>query len=236
MSEEYVMSSSIVKVAVQPLEFSPDQERMIRDMYLNGAPPEEAAVLLEVAKLRRLNPILKQVHFIPRWDSAKKRNVWAAQVSIDGLRVIAERTGLYEGQDEPEFEHNQAEKGRLILAKVRVYRKGWTRPAVGVAYWDEYAQQYKNQQGQWELSPMWRRMPHVMLAKCAEALALRKAFPEDTSGLYIPEEMGTEKEVTTPHSAPAPKTLPIAKRMPIVDVAPGQTEEEALAAHEEAQS
>jgi hypothetical protein len=105
----------------------------------------------------------------------------SVQVSIDGFRLIAERTGNYAGQDEPEFVMN--EQNQMIAAKVTVYKfspSGQRYPAaVGVAYWGEYAQN----------SPMWSKMPRTMLAKCAEALALRKAFPQELSGLYTSEEM-----------------------------------------------
>jgi phage recombination protein Bet len=188
------MTTAIVKQEGAPiaarLEFSDDQRLMIRDMYAKGATDQEFSVLLEIASVRRLNPLLKQIHFVKRWDGKLKREVWAAQVSIDGLRAIAERTGRYDGQDEPEYIY---ENNKLVCAKVKVYRKDWGRPAVGVAHWNEFVQTTK------EGGPtrFWQQMPHVMLAKCAEAAGHRKAFPEDTSGLYIPEEMG-QAENTVP--------------------------------------
>lgn len=181
--EHMAMSSAM------PLDFSSDQRQLIRDTFCNGASDSEFEVLMEVARARRLNPLFKHIYFVKRYDSQKKREVWSTQVSIDGLRTIAERTGKYDGQDEPEY---IIENGRLICAKVRVYRKDWTRPAVGVAFFDEYAQ--KTREG--GLTAFWRDKPHVMLAKCAESLAMRKAFPEDMSGLYTPEEMGAVERVT----------------------------------------
>lgn len=171
-----------------PMDFTEEQKQLIRDSFANGASDAEFAVLLEVARARRLNPLLKQIHFVQRWDSEKHRMVWASQVSIDGLRALAERTGLYQGQDEPEFVDNP--DGTLKVCKVRVWRKDWPRPAVGVAYWNEYVQTTRDKQtGKTRPTAMWSRMPHVMLAKCAEALALRKAFPEDMAGLYTTDEM-----------------------------------------------
>lgn len=171
-----------------PLAFDEDQRRMIRDSFANGASDAEFAMLLEVAKARRLNPLLRQIHFVKRWDSQKRCEVWSVQAAIDGLRAIAERTGLYAGQDEPEFEETD---GAIKLCRVRVWRKDWPRPAVGVAYWSEYVQTIRDKvSGKERPSAMWARMPHVMLAKCAESLALRKAFPEDMGGLYSDEEMG----------------------------------------------
>jgi phage recombination protein Bet len=164
------------------LEFTDEQRQMIRDTYANGANDKEFSVLLEIAKKRRLDPMLRQIHFVQRWNADLKRMVWAPQVSIDGLRAIAQRTGLYDGQDEPEFEERA---GELYLAKVRVYRKDWARAAVGVAYWSEYVQTTKDG----NMTRMWRQMPHVMLSKVAESIALRKAFPEDCGGLYTDEEM-----------------------------------------------
>jgi phage recombination protein Bet len=165
------------------LTFTAEQEQLIRDSFANGASNQEFQVLMAVAKARRLNPLLKQIHFVDRWDRQKNRKVWSTQVSIDGLRAIAERTGRYDGQDEPVYEYDS--KGGLERAKVRVYRRDWNRPAVGVALFAEYAQTTK----EGGLTSFWREKPHVMLAKCAEALAIRKAFPEDTAGLYVPEEM-----------------------------------------------
>ena len=89
-----------------PMEFTEEQKQLIRDTFANGASDAEFSVLLEVARARRLNPLLRQIHFVQRWDSEKHRMVWATQVSIDGLRAVAERTGLYQGQDEPEFVEN----------------------------------------------------------------------------------------------------------------------------------
>jgi phage recombination protein Bet len=196
----------VVRSAVEPLAFTEEQRKMIRDTFANGAADAEFAVLMEVAKARRLNPLLRQVHFVARWDSQKSRSVWAVQVSIDGLRAIAERTGLYAGQDDPEFVENP--DGSIKLCKVRVYRKDWPRPAVGTAFWEEYVQTRRDKAtSKMVTTEMWRRMPHVMIAKCAESLALRKAFPEDMSGLYTGEEMGqaaNDDEEVEVKAAPPP--------------------------------
>jgi len=173
---------------ISPLEFTPAQRQMIRDAYAKKATDEEFAVLMEIARVRRLNPLLRQIHFVSRWDKGVGREVWTSQVAIDGLRAIAERTGLYAGQDEPEFIENP--DGTIKLCKVRVYRKDWPRPAVGIAYWSEYVQVARDRTtGKVAPTSFWQRMGHTMLAKCAESLALRKAFPEDMSGLYTTEEM-----------------------------------------------
>jgi len=182
-------SMALSRRADSALEFTPEQRAMIRDAFANGATDSEFAVLLEIARTRRLNPLMRQIHFVKRWNNDLHREVWAAQAAIDGLRAIAERTGLYAGQDEPEYA--EAPDGTLVLCKVRVYRTDWQRPAVGVAYWKEYVQTYKERStGKQVVSPMWARMPHVMLAKVAESIALRKAFPEDMGGLYSDAEMG----------------------------------------------
>jgi phage recombination protein Bet len=168
------------------MEFSPEQRKMIRDSFANGASDAEFAVLMEVAKSRRLNPLMRQIYFVKRWDSAKRCEVWSTQISIDGLRAVAERTGVYDGQSEPAYEYDK--DGKLTKCAVHIYRKDWSqgRSAVGVAFFSEYAQTKKDG----GLTSFWATKPHIMLAKCAEALAIRKAFPEDTSGLYVAEEMG----------------------------------------------
>ena len=200
--------TTLARASDAPLTFDDAQRRMIRDTFANGASDQEFAVLLEVAKTRRLNPLLRQIHFVKRWDSNRRMEVWSVQASIDGLRAVAERTGLYAGQDEPEFVDGP--DGTLLLCKVRVYRKDWPRPAVGVAYWSEYVQTMRDKvTGKERPAAMWARMPRVMLAKCAESLALRKAFPEDASGLYTDAEMGQADNAqpsapALPRGEPAP--------------------------------
>lgn len=190
--------------------FTPEQQEMIRKSFLNGATEAEARVLLELAKVRKLNPISGQIHFVKRSKREGQGwvSVWAAQVGIDGFRAIAERTGKYEGQDEPEFETDKA--GRPTLCRVRVYRKDWSRPIVGVAHFSEYVQ--KNSDGQ--PNHMWTSKPFLMIAKCAEALALRKAFPDDLGGLYTPDEQPEEIEMNE-----APKAAPVASNNRIAEAA-----------------
>ena len=164
--------------------FSDEQKRLILDTCCGGASPKDAAVLIAIAEQRGLNPILGECYFVERYDTEKQRKVWAVQASIDSFRIKADETGLYDGQDEPEYEYDP-KSGALLLARVAVWRKGWSRPAVGVARYDEYVQKKKDGQP----TRFWRAMPHNQLAKCAEALAMRKAFPKLFARVYTAAEM-----------------------------------------------
>ncbi len=167
-----------------PGDFGEEHKRIVRDAFAPTATPAEFDVLWAGARSRHLDPVRKQIHFVKRWDNMRNADVWSSQVSIDGFRAIAEDTGKYDGQDEPEFDCD--DEGRVLVARVRVFRKDMSRASVGVAYWEEFVQTKKGG----EPLHMWAKMPRHMLAKCAEALALRKAFPEQLAGLYAPEEMG----------------------------------------------
>lgn len=184
------LQQSNTSLALQPVsrmdlsvKFTDEQKRIILQTCCGGASEHDAYALVAIAEAKGLNPILGECYFVERWDGLRNRKVWAVQASIDSLRIKAEQTGLYAGQDEPEFEYD--EHRNLVLVKVRVYRKDWPRPAVGVARMSEYVQ--TNRDG--TPTRFWSKMPHNQLAKCAEALALRKAFPAVLSKLYTPEEM-----------------------------------------------
>jgi phage recombination protein Bet len=162
-------------LTVKTLTFTDDQVNLIKKQIAPKATNDELQLFLYQAKRTGLDPLTRQIYCIHRGG---KMNI---QTSIDGFRVIAERSGDYAGQSEPEFVHDEK---KLTTCKITVFRfRGDVRypVAVGVAYWDEYVPQDNNF--------MWKKMPHTMLAKVAEALALRKAYPQDLSGLYTGDEM-----------------------------------------------
>jgi phage recombination protein Bet len=164
---------------LQRIEFAPEQVQLIKSQIAPNANDNELKLFLYQCERTGLDPLTRQIYCIHRGGKM------TIQTSIDGFRVIAERSGTYAGQDEPVFNHD--DNGKLISAKITVYRfKGETRypAAVGVAYWSEYVQEYNGKP-----SGLWAKMPHTMLAKVAEALALRKAYPQDLSGLYTGDEM-----------------------------------------------
>ncbi len=90
-------------------------------------------------------------------------------------------------------------EAKVVALKLRA--DGGVASYVGVARWDSYVQTTK----EGKATKMWASMPDVMLAKCAEGLALRKAYPAELSGLYTADEMGLAENVAPPTGAtPAP--------------------------------
>lgn len=172
---------------VQKKTFNKEEFELIRSQIAPEATPEELKLFLYQAQLTGLNPLTRQLYCIHR--NVKQGNNWVKkmtiQTSIDGFRVIAERSGNYGGQSEPIFTEKD---GQLISCKVSVFRfhnNVRYEASVGVAYWEEYAP--KNNDG--KVTGMWAKMPHTMISKVAEAVALRRAYPQDLSGLYTGDEM-----------------------------------------------
>jgi phage recombination protein Bet len=148
------------------------------------------AAFLQHCARTGLDPIARQIYSIAR--KSKGQLKWQIQISIDGARLVAERTGQYEGQTTPEFTADGITWTQVWLsgeppraARVGVFRRGFREALYAVALWDAYVQTKYNG----DVSEMWQKMGPLMLAKCAEMLALRKAFPQDLSGLYSSEEM-----------------------------------------------
>lgn len=152
------------------------------------ATDDEIALFCQQCERTGLDPFSRQIYAIFRWSNRDKREVMSVQVSIDGLRLVAERTGKYLGQEGPfwcaedgVWSDIWVSKQRPVAARAVVKKVGSGQVATtpAVAHWSEYAL----------TSGLWPTKPALMLAKCAEALALRKAFPAETSGLYTAEEM-----------------------------------------------
>ena len=181
-----------IKDLVASQEMPHEQIELVKRTVAKGATDDELALFLYQAKRAGLDPLSRQIHFIKRWDATQGREVGIVQTGIDGLRLIASRTGRYR-PDEEAARFTLTEKKQLFSAKVRVYviAGGQWFPVEAEAYYDEYLQTRKDKQtGEILATAMWRRMPRLMLAKCAEALALRKAFPAELSGIYAAEEFG----------------------------------------------
>lgn len=164
-----------------------EQEQLIREQFaLQEATSTEIEYYFSVAQRLGLDPISKQIYAVMRWDGKAKRNKLTVQVGIDGLRLAAARTEAYAGQDDAVFT-GETTGGYPAAATVTVYKivQGIRCAFTATARWDEYCQTGRDG------SPMgqWPRMPHVMLGKCAEALALRKAFPAELGGVYTDVEM-----------------------------------------------
>ena len=206
-------------------------KELVKKMMLD-ATEDEVELFLAVCERTGLDPLARQIVPLPRWTG--DRQAWQAFVTVDGLRVLAERTGKYAGQRGPFWCGPDGEWREVWLsseppcaAKVAVLREDFKEPLWGVARWETYAPVSKSG----KLSPSWERMPDLMLAKCAEALALRRAFPAQMSGLYTTEEVAAITSDTAPEvpsKSPSPHLFktedpapqgPIEPRKPVAPAA-----------------
>lgn len=180
----------------EPKQFSQDKIDLLRRTMLRDATDDEFAMFLSTCERSRLDPFAKQIYAVFRWDAQEQRKVMTIQTSIDGFRLIAERTGKYAGQQGPWWCGPDAIWKDVWLdnkppsaAKVCVLRRDFLEPVPAVAKWTSYV--VNN-------SPYWKKAPEQQLAQCAERLAIRKAFPQETDGL---SEQATVTETDAPLQA-----------------------------------
>ena len=179
-----------------------EQVDLIKRTIAKGVSDDELKLFVAAADRAGLDPFQRQIYAV------KRGGQMTIQVGIDGFRLIAERTGEYEGATATQWCGKDGvwrdvwlENEAPAAARVGVYRRSFREPLYGVALYRSYSQN----------SGLWSRMPEVMLAKCAEALALRRAFPAQLSGLYVSEEMDLADRdnemvtTTTARKRPAPK-------------------------------
>jgi hypothetical protein len=202
---------------------------IVKDQLAPEATDGELAYFFEMARNSHLRPG-SQIVLIGRWDSRARRKVHRPQVTVEGRRAIAFRSGQCEGIEGPWWCGPRTEDNGFQLvwdevwapeadedgnepppycARVFVYRAGFKVPANGTAKWSEFKQTFKTDQGSWELVPLWKQMPSHMLAKVAESLALRRAFPEEIDA--VTEAWGgDDEEAAAVAEAEATASAPLA--------------------------
>jgi phage recombination protein Bet len=151
------MSTNIVRIADWGL--TEEQIELIKTAFARHATNDELALFVQTCNRLRLDPFARQIFLVKRWDSSLKRDVATTQVSIDGFRLIAERTGEYRGQTAPQWCGPDGKwvdvwldpKQPPAAARVGVHRESFREPLVRTALWSAYAQ-YKQDGG---LTSMW---------------------------------------------------------------------------------
>jgi phage recombination protein Bet len=174
--------------------WTPEQTQLIATTIAPGCSSDELRLFAYACQRTGLDPFSKQIYAI------KRGGKMTIQAGIDGLRAIAERTGELDGShtewcgDDGQWSDVWLSAKPPAAAKTTIWRKGSSHPFIGVARFADY----NAGQG------LWSKMPAAMIAKCSEALALRKAFPANLSGVYSTDEMEqVEVQPVTVTAAPA---------------------------------
>lgn len=177
------MSNELVKHEPKdisaPAHFTPEQVDTIKNMFCKGLSDDEFKVYLYTCQRTGLDPFAKQIYAV------KRGNAMTIQTGIDGYRLVADRSGKYAPGQEPTFVYDPHGKLLSATAYIKKLTKDGTWHIVpATAHFEEYVQVFNGKP-----AGLWQKMPRTMLAKCAEALAIRKCFPAELSGVYTEGEM-----------------------------------------------
>ena len=215
------MTTQLSRIA-QATGYDQSQVQLVKDTIARGASDDELMLFLHLAQRSGLDPFSRQIYLIER--RANVNGEWKVsrqpQTAIDGLRLIADRTDRYTPGREPSYEYDG--DGRLVKATayVKKFVRGEWHEIAASAHYDEYVQRKRDGNP----NQMWSEKPHIMLAKCAEALAIRRAFPAELSGLYTGDEIRDEGQPIAVVNTATGEIIDRPKQI----AAPGKVEEAAL--------
>ena len=213
-TEIAVSHGSALAITSDQENWTPKQVAGLAHLGIDKASDGDLDVFFHQCQRTGLDPFVRQIYMIARkqWnaDTGENEIKQTIQTGIDGFRLIARRAvdrtretlgyedNLWCGKDGVWRDVWLDRDNPPLAAKVTVLRNGQKYTAVATLA--EYAGFKRNGQ----LTKMWADKPALMLAKCAEALALRKAFPQDLSGLYTSDEM-SRVDVIDEQGNPAPQ-------------------------------
>lgn len=203
------MSDTQALTVRNEVEYTQEQIDLIKRTFAQGATNDEFQLFMMTAQRMGLRPEARQIHMVkrPSYDPATRGYIdkMTIQTGIDGYRLIADRTGQYAPGREPSYIYDPQGCLFSATAYVKKFVRGEWHEVAATAHYDEYVQRKRDGNA----TQMWEVKPHIMLSKCAEALALRRAFPAELSGVYTDEEMAqADNPVIVPQPKPAQPAQP----------------------------
>lgn len=228
------------------MKFTEEELIAFRTEYAKGATDSQFSAFISECEARLLRPgvhLVFQIRRAKEYDSTTGAHIWISKgywiTTIAALRLIAQRTGEYLGQGVEEYVYLDSEGNPTIksdiplpdpsnrslprepwVARAKVYRKGFTEPMIGTARFEAYAAT-RTVDNKLVLTDMWAKRGSEQLFKCSEALALRRSFPEEMSGLMLAEEIrDEEKPSLEPQVGTVTAALPEVPTVPKVDQTP----------------
>lgn len=199
MTQQPTPSAQLARIATAT-GYESSKVALIKDTIARGASDDELMLFLHLAQRSGLDPFSRQIYLIERQSNVNGSWVTTRQpqTGIDGLRLIADRTDRYAPGREPSFSYDADGRLETATSYVKKWVRGEWHEVAATAHHREYAQLKKDGTA----TKMWADKPHIMLAKCAEALALRRAFPAEMSGLYTSDEIPAGDALTALPPAP----------------------------------